>query len=203
MRGPLCLVNTSPLITVEYLLAISSVTGFINFEACLWSAICFQSMIAAFFHAGSTSISRFDSIFETWLWLAKNSLPSSDINRLLFGHLNFLLVHFWFPELQRIRKEQKTVRSLPLKPTFWFNFLKFLFLNWFCIWFYGVWSKLNLDMWWNCIWHFELNWLVNQSESSKMATYWIVIWFEVDHLFEHFDFSLIYGSVFNFFKKHF
>ena len=89
-------------------------------------------------------------------------LRSRDINRFLFGHLNFLLVHFWFPELQRIRKERNTVDTLPLKPTFWFYFLKFLFLNWFCIWFYGVWSKLNLDMWWNCIWHFELKWAIRR-----------------------------------------
>jgi len=126
MRGPLCLVNTSPLITVEYLLAISSVTGFINFEACLWSAICFQSMIAAFFHAGSTSISRFtfwDPVLTRFSrldcdcqdWLAKNSLRSRDINRFLFGHLNFLLVHFWFPELQRIRKKRKNGRVATLK----------------------------------------------------------------------------------------
>ena len=33
-----------PLIAAEYLLALTSVTGFINFEACLWSAICFQSI---------------------------------------------------------------------------------------------------------------------------------------------------------------
>ena len=75
---------------------------------------------------------------------------------------------FGFLSFSELEKSQKfELNTLPLKPTFWFYFLKFLFLNWFCIWFYGVWSKLNLDMWWNCIWHFELNWLVSQSESKN------------------------------------
>ena len=126
------------MITVEYLLAISSVTGFINFEACLWSAICFQSMIAAFFHAGSTSLLRlsfrfywFETTmkFNRWIDLSFSQwnciYQYSDVNRSLFDQLNFQLVHFWFPELQRIRKQ--------LQP--YYQNLHFDFIFWsFCFW---------------------------------------------------------------------